>query len=248
MSSDTHTAKPSIQQTRRAIAETATRDAVDHFEDARRLWVERRDALEDDASMDQFLAADDSRLEDARRQLTRAVLAWEEGRDYGDTLDAEKRLARPRGIIHGGRLYAAVPGPDYGMGHVGEREACSKFDVMTLSVVDMADVVDLDAPAAEGPGQAATPLAVPLVPAGRKTRPRPVVKDVDRPLPLLRATHTVCLPSDPWPVTLELVVLALDEGGQTATESDLPELGLGDGTWIERSVGSLEVFTRLVAR
>jgi len=68
----------------------------------------------------------------------------------------------------------------------------------------------------------------------------------DRPLPLLRATHTIVAPWDPWPLTLELIVLVetVGDDDRTAGPADVEELS--QGGWSNHSVGPLNVFTRLI--
>jgi hypothetical protein len=67
-----------------------------------------------------------------------------------------------------------------------------------------------------------------------------------RPLPILRATHTVSVPWDHCPVTFELVVLSAHpaDDDHTASIADVPELS--QGGWSNHSFGPLDVFTRMI--
>jgi hypothetical protein len=78
----------------------------------------------------------------------------------------------------------------------------------------------------------------------RPGRPVPKGRWDKRPRPLLHATHTLCDPSDNWPVSLELIVLTgAREDDHTATEEDLPQLQLAG--WEVHEIGPLKLYTRI---
>jgi len=78
----------------------------------------------------------------------------------------------------------------------------------------------------------------------RPGRPVPEGRRERRKMPLLRAGHTVCLPADNWPVSVEMLVLAGEaEGERTASVADLPELTLAG--WRDYEFGPLKIFLRV---
>jgi hypothetical protein len=80
-----------------------------------------------------------------------------------------------------------------------------------------------------------------------KTDPTLVVERKLPFLPLARSVMTFCPPWDPFPVTIETIVLGDTgrDGENGPTREDLPELQ--QAGWIRHSLGPLEVCVRIIA-
>lgn len=147
---------PTIEEVRDHLAAEVCSDAIEDYEDAchRCRAIEERIAW--DGDMDTWLNLAQGQREAAEIRLIHAILAWrfsdrQNGPRIGsldDTADAHRRYWPAVSVSYRGRLYAAVPGPDYA-GRT-DLEIGEEMDsrVMMLAVLDPAEappVLDADA-------------------------------------------------------------------------------------------------------
>lgn len=150
---------PSIPAARRAIALEVFARLAARYEEVKRRNEELAERTGGDEEVELWTDLAFEELEDASRQLTRAIIAWLRA-DEGYIFRSEMRKFSPMAVVQGGRVYAIRAHPRVDHWEMG-RESSDPDVVMELSVIDRAsyadfdgEVADLDEPADEEDDQA----------------------------------------------------------------------------------------------
>jgi hypothetical protein len=133
---------PTLEETRRAIINHLTADAIDAYETARRRFATYTAAMEDDLTPFGILV--DRRLREAREYLVRVLLTRSEA--HADDDGPEDCIRATTGVIVGDRVYLASVSHEYVHGpcEVGDSPPNRGEPLMGLTVAARADVAEMD--------------------------------------------------------------------------------------------------------